>query len=316
MAQIFLSYSKPDVEAALQLASVLKESGHTITVDVESLSVGQDWRRRLAEGLRQAEIFVVLISNSSIRSQSVLQELGAARAYAAESDRMIVIPVLIDRISIPLAVQDILVIDAVDHDWQHVALEISRSIAEFFGRRAAKEEKAAEVAKKIEINAANYIEEAIQTQRSAAAWNSNIGFFWYIVGFLSLVAGIAFSVFALGSAYPTKTTIWTDVGIVALKSIVVIGLLAACSKYSFSLGKSYISESLKCSDRIHAISFGKFYLRVYGDKATWVELKEVFQHWNIDRTSTFSSLDAAQIDPQILTLLSDLVKSVVGQAKK
>lgn len=82
---------------------------------------------------------------------------------------------------------------------------------------------------------------------------------------------------------------------------------------AFALGKSYISESLKCSDRIHAIAFGKFYLQAYGETATWADLKEVFQHWNIDRTSTFSSLDSAQIDPQILSLLADVVKSALGR---
>ena len=71
------------------------------------------------------------------------------------------------------------------------------------------------------------------------------------------------------------------------------------------------SEALKCSDRIHAIAFGKFYLQAYGDKATWAELKEVFQYWNIDRASTFSGLDPTQIDPQILTLIAQVANKTV-----
>ena len=82
----------------------------------------------------------------------------------------------------------------------------------------------------------------------------------------------------------------------------------------FSLGKSYSSESLKSSDRIHAIRFGEFYLRAFGDKTKWEELKEVFQHWNIDRNSSFASLDVSQFDPKILESLTDLIK-VVGGSK-
>jgi hypothetical protein len=103
---------------------------------------------------------------------------------------------------------------------------------------------------------------------------------------------------------------------VLVTNVIVIGFLGACSRYAFSLGKSYISESLKSADRIHAIAFGKFYLRAFGEKATWSELKEVFQNWNIDRASTFSSLDVSQIDPQILSLIAQMSMAFGGKAKK
>ncbi|MBR1328961.1 MULTISPECIES: toll/interleukin-1 receptor domain-containing protein [Bradyrhizobium] len=315
VARIFLSYSKSDANFALQLAERLKSLGNEITVDVESLTAGQDWRTRLSEGLRRAELFVVLISQSSIRSPSVLQEIGAARAYAVESDRMLVIPVLIDDISIPSVVQDILVLMAADRDLDKIVSDISVSISQFVGRKAAKDERAAEVAKRIEINAASYIDDAVLSQSNAEARNRVMGIIWYVAGFISLLSGIAFAAFALAHGDANRPTEWTDLAVATLKGVVVIGLLAACARYAFSLGKSYVSEALKCSDRIHAIAFGKFYLQAYGDKATWVELKEVFQHWNIDRTSTFSSLDTAQIDPQILSLLGDVVKTAIGKAK-
>ncbi len=216
----------------------------------------------------------------------------------------------------PSAIQDILAIRGADRNLDEIVTKISSAISVFIGRRVAKDEKAAEVAKRIETNAATYIDEAVQTQKNAESQNRIIGIVWYVSGFLSLLGGIGFAAFALSHPNTAKSVEWADVGVAALKSIVVIGLLAACSKYAFALGKSYISESLKCSDRIHAIAFGKFYLQAYGDKATWAELKEVFQHWNIDRTSTFSSLDAAQIDPQILSLLGDVAKSALGQKNK
>ncbi|MNW15678.1 hypothetical protein D3C71_2142650 [compost metagenome] len=71
---------------------------------------------------------------------------------------------------------------------------------------------------------------------------------------------------------------------------------------------------MKAADRIHAIRFGEFYLRAFGDKTKWAELKEVFQHWNIDRTSNFSSLDTSQFDPKIVESLLELTK-FLGQKK-
>src|SRR6185503_15952382 len=53
--------------------------------------------------------------------------------------------------------------------------------------------------------------------------------------------------------------------------------LGACAKYTFSLGRSFTIESLKCADRLHAISFGKFYLRVYGQSATWPRVEGSFR---------------------------------------
>ena len=69
-----------------------------------------------------------------------------------------------------------------------------------------------------------------------------------------------------------------------------------------------MSESLKSADRMHAISFGKFYLKVYGSDDTWPELKEVFQHWNIDRSSSFSSQTTAEFDPKIIESMLEFIR--------
>jgi hypothetical protein len=72
-----------------------------------------------------------------------------------------------------------------------------------------------------------------------------------------------------------------------------------------------MGEALKNNDRGHAISFGQFYLKAYGDRATWEEIREVFQHWNIAKDSPFGSLDAREFDPKLLESLIDLAKTAV-----
>ena len=59
-------------------------------------------------------------------------------------------------------------------------------------------------------------------------------------------------------------------------------------------------ESIRCSDRIHAISFGKFFLDAYGSEATRQEVIQAFSSWNIDNGSTsFRNQSSEDYDPKI-----------------
>lgn len=307
MAKIYVSYSRRDADFARQLVERLKLAGHAIAVDFDDLTPGQDWRAVLSSGLKEADAYVVLLSEAALTSQYTLMELGTARSYASEIGRPIIIPVLIDDIPIPVPIQDIQAILAKDRDSEMVASQIDRALFLHAGREAARETRAEETARKIEQNAASYVEEAIRVQQESQRAHKSAGKTWYAVGFAALLIGIAF---ALVSFFlrPTDGG-WVSLAAVFVTNVIVIGFLGACSRYAFSLGKSYISESLKAADRIHAIAFGKFYLNAFGDRANWAEIKEVFQHWNIDRTSTFSGLDVTQIDPQILVLLGQLASA-------
>lgn len=310
MAKIFISYSRMDSDYVLKVVEILKETGHKIVIDVDLISAGQKFQRTLSDGLKEADVFIVFISSNSIKSQSVLSEIGAANAYASESDRILVVPVIIDDIEIPFIIRDLLYIPAFAITTDEVAKKIEGAIASFYGRRAAREAQQVERSQYIEVNASEYIGDAIKLLEILERRNRVFGVAWYVAGFVSLICGIFFGVFNFIDFGVAKIHAWPDLTFLALKGVVIVGLLGACSKYAFSLGKSYVSESLKSADRIHAISFGKFFLRVYGDRASWPEIKEVFQHWNIDRSSSFSSLGSGDFDPKFLEALVDVAKTV------
>ncbi len=61
-----------------------------------------------------------------------------------------------------------------------------------------------------------------------------------------------------------------------------------------------MNESLKNSDRMHAISFGKFYLQVFGADIKQSDLKEVFKDWNTNQDSAFVRLNSNEFDPKLL----------------
>ena len=161
MAKIYISYQRNDLQFVNQLANKLKIDGHTLSYDVDELSPGSDWRTALNTGLKNSEVFIVVISESTERSQYVLTEVGAARAYAQESGRMLIIPIIIDDIPIPLSIQDIHAIIQPDRKVDEIVPKIESAISAFIGRRAAIETAATEAAEKIQSNAADFIKVAI-----------------------------------------------------------------------------------------------------------------------------------------------------------
>ncbi len=308
MAKIYISYQRTDQPFVMELAQRLKVAGHTLAYDVDTLSPGTDWRATLDQGLKSAEVFIVVISESTTKSQYVLAEVGAARAYAAESGRMLIVPVIIDESPPPLSLQDIHAIIQPDRNLDEISQKIETAISAFIGRRAAIDVEASAVAQKLQTNAADYIKIAIDSLAALELRDRRLGYLWYALGFLSLLVGIGFALLGLVAASQQMVLPTESLILAALKALLVIGLLGACAKYAFSLGKSYASEALKCSDRIHAIRFGEFYLRAFGEKTQWSELKEVFQHWNIDRSSSFSTLDASSFDPKFIESMIEFAK--------
>lgn len=308
MAKIYISYQRSDQPFVIKLAQRLKAAGHTLAYDIDTLSPGTDWRAALDQGLKSAEIFIVVISESTTKSQYVLAEVGAARAYAAESGRMLIVPVIIDESPPPLSLQDIHAIIQPDRNLEDISQKIETAISAFIGRRAAIDVEASAVAQKLQTNAADYIKVAIDSLANLEVRDRRLGYLWYALGFLSLLVGIGFALLGLVAASQQTALPTESLVLAALKALLVIGLLGACAKYAFSLGKSYASEALKCSDRIHAIRFGEFYLRAFGERTQWSELKEVFQHWNIDRSSSFSALDASSFDPKFMESMIEFAK--------
>jgi hypothetical protein len=92
-------------------------------------------------------------------------------------------------------------------------------------------------------------------------------------------------------------------------------MLTAVARLAFVLGKSFMVESLRNGDRAHAISFGRFYLQAFGSRADWAEIKEAFQHWNIDSGSSFSSQSPSDVDPIVVQAAVEIVKAVASKAK-
>lgn len=177
-----------------------------------------------------------------------------------------------------------------------------------------KEKEKKEKQEQIQSSAASFVQESISELSNREQKLKNQAIVWYVLGFLSLIGGIAAAILLISTG---AAELESTIGIIyiMLKSLFIIGLLVAASRYAFNLGKTYMNESLKNADRIHAISFGKFYLQVFGANIEPDDLKDVFKDWNTSQESPFVKLDSSEFDPKLLQAFIQFTELIKGDKK-
>lgn len=309
MSEIFIAYAGDDSAYASDLKNKLLDLGHNVVVDRELFRDPADqWRSRLGPALRKTDLFVPIISKFSTEGGIFEVELLAALSYSHSTGRMAVVPVRIDDSSPPEYLDGVVIFDVNELSVADVAAHISKYVSSFVGKLLASQQQAADVAEKVEANLAEYLDEAVTSQSKLEKQNWISGTIWYVLGILALAGGAASTFFAVSPGNQVGGILSVSGSV--FKSIAVVGFLGAGARYCFVLGKSYLNESLKNSDRIHAIQFGRFYLRAFGNNTTWQELREVFANWNISNSSSFASLRANDVDPKVLESIGSFMKSI------
>lgn len=317
MAKIYLSYQHQDKETILQIASKLIEKGHEIIMDSTAMKVGSDWRNDLLNELKNSDGVLVLITENSLNSKYVISEIGTTRALIGDNDKFL-IPVIKGNFEVPDFIKDLYCLRLDESNLDDTINRINDSITNFENKKLLKQEEKNKNRQFIETKAAEFIKEATKNLTIREKHNKAVAYICYILGFVSLALGIAFAIYSLykfnylqSNSDVTSSTIWTNLIIVILKSIIIIGLLIACSKYTFTLGKSFMHESLRNSDRIHAISFGEFFIKAFGDKiSSYKEITEIFQNWNIDKSSSFYEMDTKSYDPNFSENAIEIIKTL------
>jgi hypothetical protein len=104
--QIFISYSRRDVDFATKLFQALEKAGYEIWLDRMDIRTGSRWDDEIVKGLNASQIFLVLLSNSSSASQNVKDEIG----YAIDHNMQIV-PLLIEPCEIPFRLRRVQYVD-------------------------------------------------------------------------------------------------------------------------------------------------------------------------------------------------------------
>jgi hypothetical protein len=313
MAKIYIAHHSGDIEYVRELSVYLQEHGHDVFFADDDLRPGQMWENELSAALRSSDALIAVISQQSADSKWMLTETGAAMGYFTERGRPLVIPVVLDGAELPPPLRRVQALFAAGKTVQDVANELDRALDSQIGRIAAREDERREAIKKVETTAATYIQASLKNLKAREDGYRRVAYFWYTLALLSLIGGLAFGIWrAIVLNNSDATPSWESLTQLAIITVLVVGVLGALSRFAFLLGKAFMVESLRNSDRMHAISFGEFYLNAFGDKAEWTEVKEAFQHWNIDKGSTFIDQEAKDVDPQILQTALDIAKAISG----
>jgi TIR domain len=100
MSKIFISYSRSDKSIVDEFIKKLEAAGHPVWVDREGIRGGEQWRQEIVEAIEQNDVFLLVLTNNSIKSDHVRTEVDLAK----ESHKRI-IPVDIQRVVIPTSMK-------------------------------------------------------------------------------------------------------------------------------------------------------------------------------------------------------------------
>ncbi len=134
--RVFLSYAAPDRAYASKLRRLLSQRPNVRVFTMETLSAGEDWESKLKEELSQCEVFIVLLSPSSVGSNWILHELGAAWALSKPIVPIVTHPDVLSKIPLSLRgiryveIQDLekpeIITQILDHYEDLISSEMSR----------------------------------------------------------------------------------------------------------------------------------------------------------------------------------------------
>jgi TolB-like protein len=93
---IFISYSREDEKQALHLLNVLRREGFQVWIDQEAIAGASIWSDEIVQNIKTSEIFIALLSPSSVASANVAKEI----ALAAEHGK-IILPIEIGDVVLP-----------------------------------------------------------------------------------------------------------------------------------------------------------------------------------------------------------------------
>lgn len=101
MSSIFISHSSLDKSFVRKLAADLRVYGHNVWVDEGEINIGDSLIKKIREGIDSVDYVIAVLSKSSINSEWVLKEIEIASIREINEKRVIVLPILIEKVTLP-----------------------------------------------------------------------------------------------------------------------------------------------------------------------------------------------------------------------
>lgn len=181
----------------------------------------------------------------------------------------------------------------------------------FYDEDALSKQEAEELKEAIETDGYKYLDATINGLDNSSRKNERMALLCYYGALFPLIGVVCF-LFTNNVEFPKVMEEGDIYNFIysCIKMVLLSGGMIALARYIFMLGKSFMVESIRLSDRAHAIGLGKLYLQLYKSKFEWSELKDVLQNWNIDSGSAFIGLDAKDIENVSVEKIISALKSV------
>ena len=112
MAKVFISYSRKDIGFVRKLAGDLEKAGYDVWWDLTDLRGGDDWLRVIPSAIESSEHFIVVLSPNAALSDWVKKEYTQALSL-----RKKIIPLMLERSSVPFALNTINYVDFTSDDY-------------------------------------------------------------------------------------------------------------------------------------------------------------------------------------------------------
>jgi len=131
MTQVFISYSRTDMEFVQRLATDLEHAGFDVWWDLTDIQGSDVWERKIEEGLRNCKYFIVVLTPASLESRWVRREY-----LSADNAGIKIIPLNLKPYDVtPLTLRDIQPIDAIDRGYEDVLTDVFRTLKGSDGNR-------------------------------------------------------------------------------------------------------------------------------------------------------------------------------------
>ena len=101
MSSIFLSHSHADKPFARLLAADLRASGHDVWIDEAEIEIGDSLIQKIRDGLDSVDYVAAILSSNSIESEWVSRELEIASNREIDEKRVVVLPLMIEKVAMP-----------------------------------------------------------------------------------------------------------------------------------------------------------------------------------------------------------------------
>lgn len=324
---IFISYSHADREFSVSLAQILEADGYDVFID-NKIPIGNNIYRDIGNGIAKADAIIIVISENYSNQGFASNECVTMLSFFDKGRMPLVLPVVIGlSTKVPMEIErynyiripyeDDLLRDKdskLEHNIHRVssierkkAIEQLRLVLATHDSKIKKESELRKInEKKVERNLSAYLEETMVRLKKNEAVYKGMAYAFYGVCILTFFSAIGFIFYYSITLQKYANDILGLILHVVCFLFIVI-LIISLSKLMFTLAKSFMVESIRSSDRIHAILFGKFFLDAYGNDASREEIIKAFSGWNIDdgRTS-FRTQSGDDYDPKFDKMISEI----------